>query len=357
MDPRGPITLNVAAFRQEFSNFQLNTFNGTVFLVQNINGCGTDLGTAPTRDLSAGDRRLRGRTTSSHGVIATASSSRRRSGRAATCRVTAGLTYANTHYRDDLVGSDTGAPLDPALFLLPGDNLSNAPEHRRHRRRSPGRRGSAIAGFSGLFYVDARLTDDYNTGSDLFPRKGAGQLSPSSTPASAFAGREQRWSVELWAQNLFDTNYSQVAFNSPFQGSNAVAPCRRSSARRASPRPTRSSRPSSPSRAPTASPAASASDRDPDHGAGPSPATAGAFSFRPPGGRCRQPAPTALSSRACSAFSRAGALDLRAGQVGQIEDVDRALAIGGDMGAVDHGARHVDARGPARTAKRRGRGR
>ena len=29
---------------------------------------------------------------------------------------------------DDLVGRDTGAPLDPALFLLPGDNLSNAPE-------------------------------------------------------------------------------------------------------------------------------------------------------------------------------------------------------------------------------------
>ena len=25
-------------FRQEFDNFQLNTFNGTVFLVQNING-------------------------------------------------------------------------------------------------------------------------------------------------------------------------------------------------------------------------------------------------------------------------------------------------------------------------------
>ena len=40
---------------------------------------------------------------------------------------TAGFTYANTHYRNDLVGRDTGTPLDPALFLLPGDNLSNAP--------------------------------------------------------------------------------------------------------------------------------------------------------------------------------------------------------------------------------------
>ena len=37
--------LNVAAFRQPFSNFQLNTFNGSVFLVQNINGCSASLGT------------------------------------------------------------------------------------------------------------------------------------------------------------------------------------------------------------------------------------------------------------------------------------------------------------------------
>ena len=43
--------------------------------------------------------------------------------------LTLGLTFADTRYRDDLVGNDTGAPLDPALSLLPGDNLSNAPEH------------------------------------------------------------------------------------------------------------------------------------------------------------------------------------------------------------------------------------
>ena len=41
---RGPLTLNLTAFRQQFRNFQLNTFNGTVFLVQTINGCSADLG-------------------------------------------------------------------------------------------------------------------------------------------------------------------------------------------------------------------------------------------------------------------------------------------------------------------------
>ena len=31
-------------------------------------------------------------------------------------------------------------------------------------------------------------------------------------------GPEQRWSLELWTQNLFNVDYQQVAFNSPFQG-------------------------------------------------------------------------------------------------------------------------------------------
>ena len=38
--------VSVAAFRQEFTNFQLNTFNGSVFLVQNINSCDDNLGGA-----------------------------------------------------------------------------------------------------------------------------------------------------------------------------------------------------------------------------------------------------------------------------------------------------------------------
>ena len=32
-----------------------------------------------------------------------------------------------------------------------------------------------------------------------------------------FAPRTDRWAVELWADNLLDKNYKQVAFNSGFQ--------------------------------------------------------------------------------------------------------------------------------------------
>ncbi len=40
----GPFSLSLSAFRSDFSNFQLNTFNGTVFLVQTINGCNNLIG-------------------------------------------------------------------------------------------------------------------------------------------------------------------------------------------------------------------------------------------------------------------------------------------------------------------------
>ena len=36
-------------------------------------------------------------------------------------------------------------------------------------------------------------------------------------------GPDQRWSIELWAQNLLDEDYTQVAFNPPFQGANSRA--------------------------------------------------------------------------------------------------------------------------------------
>src|SRR3546814_5961262 len=84
--------------------------------------------------------------------------------------MTAGLTYAKTKYRGQLVGNESGAPLDQALRLLPGDNLSNAPELVAT--------GSVAwtpdigsSGLTGLVYIDGRMTSDYNTGSDLFPQK------------------------------------------------------------------------------------------------------------------------------------------------------------------------------------------
>jgi outer membrane receptor for ferric coprogen and ferric-rhodotorulic acid len=139
-------------------------------------------------------------------------------------QVTAGLTYADTHYRNDLVGRDTGTPLDAALFLLPGDNLSNAPKITATGSIAwtPDIPGTNL---SALFYVDTRITSDYNTGSDLFPEKEQDGYALVNA-RFGIRGPEQRWAVELWAQNLFNQDYQQVAFSSPFQGSNTVAQVR-----------------------------------------------------------------------------------------------------------------------------------
>jgi outer membrane receptor protein involved in Fe transport len=210
---------NVAAFRQEFKDFQLNTFNGSVFLVQNINGCSADLG-ATDSDASAATGACStddiGPGVISQGVELEGAIFPHRD-----LAITAGFTYARARYRDDLVGRNTGSPLDPALFLLPGDNLSNAPEAvvTTSLSYTP---EIGNSGLSGLFYVDARLTSDYNTGSDLFLEKEQEGYAIVNARVGV-RGPDNRWGVEVWAQNLFDINYQQVAFNSPFQGARSRA--------------------------------------------------------------------------------------------------------------------------------------
>ncbi|MFN3473332.1 MAG: TonB-dependent receptor [Blastomonas sp.] len=216
----GPLTINLALFRQQFENFQLNTFNGTVFLVQTVNGCSTDLG-GGDRDLSATTGAC-ARDDVSYGVVAQGVELEASVNPARNFNVNAGVTYAQTKYRNNLVGNKSGAPLDPALRLLPGDNLSNAPELTLT--------GSMAwtpdigdSGLSGLVYVDTRVTEGFNTGSDLFPQK----EQPSFVVVNArvgLRGPDQIWAVELWAQNLFNEDFTQVAFNSPFQAGGAGAP-------------------------------------------------------------------------------------------------------------------------------------
>tara|TARA_R110000782_G_scaffold268689_1_gene365507 strand:+ start:40871 stop:43666 length:2796 start_codon:yes stop_codon:yes gene_type:complete len=209
---------NIAAFRQEFSNFQLNTFNGTSFVVQNINGCS---GTLTPGSIDAGGGRCAEDDVEagliSQGVELELSASPVRN-----VRVSGGLTYAKAKFRDTLVGSGDGqTPLDPALFLLPGNINSNAPEivTTMSFAWTP---DIGSSGLSGLVYFDGRMTSDYNTGSDLFPEKNQDGYSVWNARIG-IRGPEERWAVEFWGQNVFNTKYTQVAFNSPLQGSGSVA--------------------------------------------------------------------------------------------------------------------------------------
>jgi iron complex outermembrane receptor protein len=70
--------------------------------------------------------------------------------------------------------------------------------------------------YKARFNMGAKYSSGYNTGSDLDP----GKYQKGYVLANArlaFGPQNDRWSVEVWADNLFDTNYKQVAFDSGFQ--------------------------------------------------------------------------------------------------------------------------------------------
>jgi outer membrane receptor protein involved in Fe transport len=212
------IDVNVAAFYQMFKTFQLNTFNGTNFFVTDVRGCKDDLG-ATDEDITFGNsicQNTRAGVTSK-GIEVEAFMYPARN-----FTVAAGFTLAKTEYYKDLAGTPdfyqpaNGNSLIPALFLLPGQQLSNAPEYVVT--------GSAtwtptVGNLRGLLYSDFRYQSEFNTGSDLFPEKAENGVMVVNARAGIGAD-DRRWSVELWTQNLFNVNYKQVAFNATLQGSN-----------------------------------------------------------------------------------------------------------------------------------------
>ena len=199
------IDVNVAVFDEEFKNFQLNTFNGVNFVVENINSCSESLGGADTDNNPAPvacDGKLKPGVRS-RGVEVEAFFRP-----IPDLNGSLGATLANTRYQRDLVGTN-GNALVPALFQLPGRRISNAPllTLTGSLGYTP---GIGSGGMHALFYVDARHTSSYNTGSDLDIEK----LQKAYTLMNArvgVGGPADSWRVELGAQNLLNTKYKQVA--------------------------------------------------------------------------------------------------------------------------------------------------
>jgi outer membrane receptor protein involved in Fe transport len=187
--------------------------------VQNIQGCKNNLGGADTDSLP-GNGTCAGAANRA-GVISQGVELEATMNPIRDLTFTAGYTYADTHYRRNLVGSAEGEALDPALFLLPGSQLSNAPQNvvTTSLAWTP---DIGSSGLSALFYVDSRLSSDYNTGSDLAPEKKQDGF-PLVNARIGLRGKDQVWAIEAWAQNLTNKDYIQVAFNSPFQGAGSIA--------------------------------------------------------------------------------------------------------------------------------------
>ena len=206
------VDVNVAAFHQVFDDFQLNTFNGVNFQVENVNSCGDSLLGQDIDNNSA--------TGTCTGKVKGGVRSRGLEVEVFTRPVTdvtfnVGATFVDTSYRRNLVGTD-GRPLSSALFQLPGRRVSNSAEYSLTTSIGFNPRITS-SGIRALIYADARHSSEFNTGSDLDLEK----LQSAYTVVNArigLQGPNNLWGVELWAQNVFNEDYLQVGFDAPIQG-------------------------------------------------------------------------------------------------------------------------------------------
>lgn len=204
--------INLTLFHQLLSDFQLNTFNGLNFIVENINGCKNDLNGADkdnnpvTGECDGGTRA---------GVRNVGFELEAFTRPLPDLQINGGIVMASAKYRNNLVGAN-GQPLSNALFQLPGSRISGAPKWTMTGSVAwTPRIGNN--GLRGLLYADVRHMSTYNTGSDLDIEK----IQDSFTVMNARAGisgGDGMWALEIWAQNLFNKTYQQVAFDMPIQG-------------------------------------------------------------------------------------------------------------------------------------------
>lgn len=209
--------LNIAAFYQRFGGFQLNTFNGINFIVVNIAQCKASLNGADRDNVNGNSVCTAG---TKPGVTSKGLEIEAFLRPVRNVGVNLGLTYTNTSYSNNLTGAG-GSSFPAALANLPGSRLSNSSEYvaTGSFTWTPPIGGG---GLSGLVYVDTRLQSDTNTGSDLDLEKVQDAFAVTNARVG-IRGAEQKWALELWAQNIFDVNYQQVSFDAPLQGGNSPA--------------------------------------------------------------------------------------------------------------------------------------
>lgn len=211
------LSVNVAGFYNYFDNFQLNAFNGLNFQVTTLQSCkdnlnGGDTDASPATGLCAPNR-------TRPGVLSKGFEIETFLRPAPDLNVNFGLTYSETKYRKNLTGAN-GAPLGTAFFQLPGRQISNAPKYvlTAGIAYTP-ELGSS--GLTGLVYFDTRYQSDTNTGSDLDAEKIQDGFAVVNGRIGV-RGPDEKWSLELFAQNLFNKKYQQIGADGPGAGSGTI---------------------------------------------------------------------------------------------------------------------------------------
>lgn len=177
---------NGAIFYQEYTDFQLNTFTGTSFIVTSVPGVTSKGAEFDFRYLP---EELEGLT------------------------LQGGLVYAETQY-EDFEAVDFFAPP-----RLPGSTISFAP--RWSGTLAATYETSFVNDWDTRLNLSTRYTSRYNTGSNLDPLKDVDPLVLVNARVSFYSDNSP-FELEVWAQNLFDEEYYELAFDTPLQGTAAT---------------------------------------------------------------------------------------------------------------------------------------
>jgi iron complex outermembrane recepter protein len=183
------LRLNLALFDQKYTDFQLNTFTGIQFVVNSlpkVESKGVSLDFAWATPIS-------------------------------------GLSFAGGVTQDLTNINNFGTSIAQGDFCDPSN--VNCP-HRDNNRLSFAPLWSGAASSTYLLPVSATLglrtsvewkyTSNYNTGSDLDPRKIQGAFGLLNARIGLGA-LDESWALEAWGANLADKYYYGVAFDAPFQ--------------------------------------------------------------------------------------------------------------------------------------------
>ena len=196
----GNLLLNGAFFHQTYSDFQLNSFLGTSFVVRSI----------PKVTSQGLDAELLWQATP--GLM-----------------LQTGMVYADTKYGKTIPGCDfvgpgqtsTACPSVGQLYKLPGAQMSFAPEWSLSASLTY--EWDMASNLEGRFNIGTKWQSEYNTGSDLDAEK----LQDAYAVVNARIGigsRDRTWQLELWGTNILDEDYVQVGFDGPLQAPGAPTP-------------------------------------------------------------------------------------------------------------------------------------
>ena len=205
--------MNIAVFHEVFRNFQLNTFNGLNFVVENVNSCSENLSGADG-DNSALTGACTGKTRAGVKSQGFELEIYTRPIRNVQWNARPGV---RRHALSRQSGGGRRARLDQRFVPAsrPADFERSEMDRDHVSHWTPPIGGS---GLRGLFYVDARYMSKYNTGSDLDIEKTQKAFGVVNGRIGLH-GPDNSWGIEFWGQNLFNKKFIQVAFDAPVQGS------------------------------------------------------------------------------------------------------------------------------------------